>query len=64
MAKEWGNPGWKDQGRTGPHGPRYAKRSDRRKVSGGICGLVTMALAGGVAAAVAAIGYGFAKVVL
>lgn len=64
MAKEWGNPGWKDQGRTGPYGPRYAKRSDRRKVSGDGCAVVAMALSGAVAAAVAAIGYGIAEAVL
>lgn len=32
---EWGNPSWRDQGRTGPNGPRYAKRSDRAAVRRG-----------------------------
>lgn len=32
---EWGNPSWRDQGRTGPHGPKYAKRRDRNAVRAG-----------------------------
>lgn len=33
--KDWGNESWRQQGRTGPNGPRYASRSDRANVRRG-----------------------------
>lgn len=32
---DWDIPKWKQQGRTGPNGPQYARRSDRNKVRRG-----------------------------
>ena len=38
-------PLWKAQGRTGPNGPRYAKRKDRKARGGECCPMVAAAVA-------------------
>lgn len=37
MGHDWPNPQprWRQEGRTGPNGPKYAKRKDRAAVRGG-----------------------------
>lgn len=62
---EWGNPSWRDQGRTGPNGPQYASASDRRAVrrggspgDGKSCAVAALALTGGILVLITATGYG------
>lgn len=54
MGNEWRQPSWREQGRTGPNGPKYSKASDRRAVrrggspgDGKGCAVTAVAIVGG-----------------